>query len=70
MGSRKNSGSGTRMMAVIPAVKPPLYRQKPPWKVTTVVTRTAWSSPAKTPDRLPNRLGMGDRAAQKHRPKL
>ena len=36
---RKNfSSSGTRIMQISAAVKPPLYRQKPPWSLGTEVT--------------------------------
>ena len=34
----KRSSSGTRIRQISAAVKPPLYRQKPPWRVGTEVT--------------------------------
>ena len=36
---QKHSSSGTRRMQITAAVKPPLYRQNPPWRLGTEVTR-------------------------------
>ena len=55
-------------MAVMPQVKPPLYRHSPQWNVTTEVTMQACMTPASTPASAPNRPATGHSAPAKHSP--
>ena len=57
-------------IAVIPHVKPPLYRHIPPWKVATVVTIQACTMPAAIPERMPKRPEMGHKATENQNPTI